>query len=306
MLKKIFAMALIGLGLYAQAPSTPPQPATSPYAVNALELFPTYTRATYLSKTGTQAPPFDITRPAKAWFDSSATGSVNYTVFNQSMSQPELIALTLNQQVANSVNLPGLPTYTQYVQQTSNIIVTNGSSGSGYSGLFQSTEAQANSLKAEIADASLVITSGLGPMFGGAPFVYQKIDASNPVSIYLLNGQNVGQMLQQRNANGVGYPGTWGKNASGSYVFSPATLNDGSTSTLGSTPTPVRALLPNEALVSVPAGIFPIAEVVRTDLPSTQPSNVPTTDGFTAADRASLAQLLQAVQTLQKAFGVGQ
>lgn len=306
MYKKIFAVALIGMGLFAQSPVTPPQPATSPYAVNALELFPTYTRATYLAKTGNQAPPFDITRPAKAWYDSSVTGSASYTVFNQSMSAPELIPLTLSAAVAKSVNLPGLPTYTQYVQQASNVIVTNGSSGSGYSGLYQSTEAQANALKAEIGDASLVVTSGLGPMFPGAVFVYQKIDSSSPVGIYLLGNQNVGQMLQQRNANGVGYPGTWAKNISGNYVFSPATLNDGSTSTLGSTPTPVRPLLANEALVSVPAGIFPIAEVVRTDLPSTQPSNVPTTDGFTAADRTALNQMLTLIQALAKAFGVGQ
>lgn len=305
-MKKIFALFMICLGLYAQAPVVPPQPATSPYAVNALELFPTYTRATYLAKTGTQAPPFDITRPAKAWYDSTATGSTTYNVFNQSPSAPELLSITLTQQVANSVNLPGLPTYAPYVQQVSNVIVTNGASGSGYSGLYQSTEAQADSLKAEIGDASLSITSGLGQMFPGSAYVYQKIDASNPVGIFLLGAQNVGQMLQQRNANGVGYPGTWSKNTAGNYLFSPATLNDGSTSTLGSTPTPVRPLLSNEALVSVPLGILLTAEVVRTDLPSTQPSNVPTTDGFTAADRTALSQMMTLLQALAKAFGVGQ
>lgn len=304
-MRKFFAMFMIGMGLFAQSPVTPTQPAAFTYAVNTLELFPTYTRASYLAKTGFQAPPFDITRPAKAWYDSTATGTTTYSVYNQSITQPAFVSVTLSKGVANSVNLPGLPTYPTYTQAQSNIIVTNGSSGSGYSSLYQSTLDQANSLKAEIGDSTIAVTSGLGPMFPGAVYSYQKIDASNPVGIYFLNGQNVGQLLQQRNANGVGFPGTWAKNALGNYSFTPATLNDGSTSTLGTTAVPVRALLSNEKLVSVANGLIPTVEVVRTDLPSTLPSTGPSSD-FTAADRAVLNQLLSIAQALAKAFGVGQ
>jgi hypothetical protein len=295
---------LLGVSLFAQVPTPQPQPSSATYPVSALDLLPTYDRAGYLAKTGTQAPPFDVTRPAKSWFDSTASGTMTYSVFNGSPSAPAMSVLTLPAAQASSVNLPGLPTYAAYTPHASNVVIAQGTcqgQTSGYSGIYQSTFDEAMALMNEIGDSSLVINTGIGPMFSGSPFNFCKIDNSNPVSIYKLNDQNVGLMLQQRNSKGVGYPGTWSKagNASGNYVFTPATLNDGSTSTLGSVPVPERALLPNEKLVSVINGIIPTAEIQRTDL-----TPAPTTGGgFTDADRDMMKQILGIAQALQKVFG---
>jgi hypothetical protein len=51
-------------------PVIPPQPNQLYYGVSALALFQTFTRDTYLSAFGIQAPPYDPTRVIKTWFDS--------------------------------------------------------------------------------------------------------------------------------------------------------------------------------------------------------------------------------------------
>ncbi len=303
-MKPLFvSLFLLGVSLFAQVPTPKPQPQSSSYSVTELELLPTYDRASYLKATGTQAPPFDITKPAKSWFDSTASGNVTYQVFNGSPASPAFLSVTMPASQANVVNLPGLPTFLPYTPHVSNItIVANGQNQSGYSGVYQSTFDEALALMNEIGDSSLVINTGTGPIFPGSTFVYTKIDPSNPVSIYKLNNQNVGLMLQQRNAKGVGFPGSWGqKDSQGNYTFTPAVLNDGSTSTMGSIGVPSRALLPNEKLVSVINGIIPTPEIVRTDLTPAPPS--PSTDGFTSADRDLLNQILRIAQALQKVFG---
>lgn len=308
-MKRLFiSVFLLGVGLFAQVPAPPPQPSTSPYSVTALELLPTYDRASYQKVTGTQAPPFDISKPAKSWFDSTASGSVTYQVFNGSLSSPAFLSVTMPSAQANTVNLPGLPTFATYAPQVSNIVISigtcQGATSSGYSGSYQSTLDQAMALLNEIGDSTLVINTGTGSMFPGSSFAFCKIEPSNPISIYKLGNQNVGLMLQQRNAKGVGYPGSWGqKDAQGYYTFTPAVLNDGSTSTLGSIGTPSRALLPNEKLISVVNGIIPTPEIVRTDLTPT-PSTGPSGDGFGSDDRATMSQILKAVQALKAVFGI--
>ena len=296
-MKRLFLALIFSLGLFAQSPTVPPQPQSATYAINALEEFQTYTRASYLAATGTQAPAFDITKPAKSWYDTTVTGTATYLVYNGSLTQPALVNLTMPSTQAAVVNLPGLPTFPPYVQAVSNIQIVgpNGTFSSNYGGVYQSTFAQAQALMNEIGDSGLVISTGTGPMAPGSAFAYVKIDSSNPVSIYLLNNQNVGLMLQQRNMNGVGFPGTWAKNSTGNYVFAPAVLNDGSTSTLGSVPVPVRGLLPNETLVSVVNGLIPTPEVQRTDMTPT--TTVPG-GGLSAADEATLNHILKILMTV--------
>src|SRR5882724_3039683 len=52
-----------------------PQPALEFFSIQELALFKTYTRESYRGEFGVEAPPFDESRPAKSWFDSSADTS---------------------------------------------------------------------------------------------------------------------------------------------------------------------------------------------------------------------------------------
>ena len=56
-------------------PVIPPQPNQLYYGVSALALFQTFTRETYLSAFGIQAPSYDPTRVIKTWFDSTVDTS---------------------------------------------------------------------------------------------------------------------------------------------------------------------------------------------------------------------------------------
>ena len=56
-------------------PVIPPQPNQQYYGVSALALFQTFTRETYLSAFGIQAPSYDPTRVIKTWFDSTVDTS---------------------------------------------------------------------------------------------------------------------------------------------------------------------------------------------------------------------------------------
>ena len=52
-------------------PAEQAQPDQISYGVDSLELFQTYTRETYRAAFGSEAPPWDPSRPPKAWFDST-------------------------------------------------------------------------------------------------------------------------------------------------------------------------------------------------------------------------------------------
>src|ERR1700733_14178395 len=67
----LLAVAMVSHQLAAQVPSAQPQPNAPAYGTNVLQLLPTYTRASYLAAFGKQAPAYDMTRPPKAWFDST-------------------------------------------------------------------------------------------------------------------------------------------------------------------------------------------------------------------------------------------
>src|SRR2546430_919500 len=63
-------------------PPALPQPDLEVYGIAALALFQTFTRDSYLALFGVEAPPWDPSRPAKTWFDSSVSDS---SVFDSTM-----------------------------------------------------------------------------------------------------------------------------------------------------------------------------------------------------------------------------
>ncbi len=65
------------------------QTSTPVVPVSSLELFAAYSRASYKAQFGSDAPPFDATRPLQRWFDpaqkqNTPTNIVSYDYFDQS------------------------------------------------------------------------------------------------------------------------------------------------------------------------------------------------------------------------------
>ena len=299
-LKLLSSFLILSLGVaLSQAPVVPPQPDSATYSTASLELFPTYTRASFEAAFAKQAPAFDPSRAPKAWFDSSATGPRNYKVVGNNVSVPEFDVISLSEDEASSVNLPGLPHFDTYVGVTvSNVTFSCSLPGcvpSPVGVALQSTRAQAEALKAEIGDTTLTITETVGPTAPGSAFFYTKTDPNGP-GIFELGPLNVGQALASRNSKGIGYPGKWSQPALG-YTFVFDNLNDGA-SAGAALRVPVRDLLPNEILQTQLAGLIPVPVIARLDFPGVVPAG--NGGDFSAADRDTLNQILQ---LLKKAFG---
>ena len=94
-------------------PVIPPQPDQLYYGISKLALFQTFTRDTYLSTFGIQAPPYDPTRVIKSWFDSTVDTSnpSNVALYNVVAQDHNgnwgLQQLVMPAQEAATVNLTG-------------------------------------------------------------------------------------------------------------------------------------------------------------------------------------------------------
>src|SRR5215831_10541886 len=61
-------------------PVVPPQPNEAYYGIQELGLFQTFTRTTYQSAFGVQAPAYDPSRLIKTWFDSTVDTSTSTNI----------------------------------------------------------------------------------------------------------------------------------------------------------------------------------------------------------------------------------
>src|SRR5260370_36767745 len=101
-------------------PVVPVQPDQTTYGPDALALFKTFTRDTYLAAFGVQAPTWDASRPPKFWFDSTVDASAPsnvavYKAIDSSSGTPALRQLVIPAAEAAAVNLPGRGPYPPYV-----------------------------------------------------------------------------------------------------------------------------------------------------------------------------------------------
>jgi hypothetical protein len=280
---------MIPIGTPTSSPAAQPQPNQETFAIDALALFHTYTRASYRATFGVEAPAWDPVRLAKSWFDSTVdntqpAGTAHYlTVGQDATGAWTVLPYSMPTAEAVSVNIPGLIVYPSYVISPTE--ATRG--GSPINAAYLSLESEAQALMAAL--------SGTGLFDDGAtavlPNVYPADEPRRSWS-FLWNGRaiNVGQLLVQENAHGVGAPGHWDI-SSGSPVWiadpaPPSGLDD----PRPPRPVPVRALLPNEQLEAGPMGFG--VQVLRTDL---QLAAAKASGAFTADDRAMLVQILQIV-----------
>ena len=275
----------------ASVPTAQPQPDQLTFPIDALALFHTYTRESYRAAFGVEPPPWNPSRVSKAWFDSTVSDSAGGQVAYQAVGQDaagtwRILPFSIPAAEAATVNLPGSITFPAYtIAPTS---ATRG--GSPINPAYLALEPDAEWVMAALG--------GFGLFDDGATAIFPNFyppDEPRRSWAFLWKGRpiNVGQLLVQRNANGVGAPGQWDV-SSGSPVWvakplSPSGLND----TRPAQPVPVRALFANEQLQPVAMGFG--VQVLRTDL---QLAVAKTNGEFTQDDRAALTEVLALVRKL--------
>lgn len=277
-------------------PVIPPQPDKEVYGPNDLALFKEYTRESYRAAFALDALPWDPSRLTKFWFDSTVFdsssrpgGAIAYKIFDQDKTGAwGFQDMTLTLADAASVNLPGAIAYPQYAVQPT--AATRGTSG--MTANYFSLESEARALVPTFAGTGLV-DQGITPVF---PVVYPPNEPRRMWAIMLPNGDqlNVGLLMLERNASGIGSPGHWVTSPNGGPVWSadppaPTGLDD----TGLHRAMPVRTLLPNERIGMGTLGFG--AVIVRTDLGQAQAEQ----DGkFTPGDRQKLQEIYRIVGKL--------
>lgn len=278
----------------------PAQPNAQFYGFSALQIFTEYTRDSYLAQFGVQAPAWNRTRGKKTWFDSSATNDRSYPIAPTDPGATSLPLQSFTAADASTVNLPGLPTFQPYVVAPSGAFLQGTPTHLANANIL-STMAQATALAAELG----VSTNQIMEELAGA-VIYPADDPRRVLVIAWGTDSHhvsVGDLLVQKNAKGLGYPGHWDlSGADPVFVFD--SLDDGistGANTLPLVPVPLRPLMPNEQIK--PAGL--VSMVYRTDKQPATPSTG--TGGFTDEDRATIGHMQDTLNTIVaglKKFGL--
>ena len=278
-------------------PVTPAQPNLLAYGVQELALFVSYTRDSYQTAFGVQAPAWDPTRLTKTWFDTSvdASKATNVAVYNIVGTLPSgnysIEQMIITAQEASTVNLPGAITYPAYVVASTDAT----RNGDPLNPNYLSFESDAEALLTLFGGTAIIDEATTTAVF---PTVYP---ADEPRRLWdvIYKGMplNVGLLLLMEYAGGIGAPGSWDMSGStpasgGAPIWVPAPaaptgLNDTRTPRA----MPVRALLPNEEFQMGLMGV----SIIRTDLQQQADQQA---GQFTPDDRATLQQIYQIVNNL--------
>jgi hypothetical protein len=268
-------------------PVVPAQPDLLAYGVQELALFETYTRDSYLAAFGIQVPAWDPTRVKKSWFDSSVDASdpSNVAVYkiagkDATGNNYAIKQMVIPAQEAATVNLPGAITYPAYVVAPTDVT----RAGVGINPNYLSLQADALALMT-LFGATQMIDEGTGSAV--FPTVYPPDEPRRMWDI-IFKGQplNVGLMLLQQNANGVGAPGSWDWSSSDPMWTAAPAPPTGLNDTRQPRDMPVRDLLANEKFQIGLMGV----SIVRTDLQQQADQQA---GQFTPDDRATLQRVYQ-------------
>jgi len=271
-------------------PVAPAQPAAEFYSILDLALFKSYSRESYQTAFGVEAPVYDPARRQKSWFDSSVdvsaqNNTAGYRIATQDQNGNQILQqIVMPAQEAATVNLPGAVHYPPYVVAPT--LATRG--GSILNPIYLSVEGDARALMTELGGASLQ-QEELPPFTAD----YPDGEPRRPWE-FLVRGQmyNAGALLASRNAQGIGSPGHWDLSSPAPvWVPDPNGLTEAD-DTRPPWPMPVRDLLPNEKLYT---GLMGIPGVQRTDLQQTADE---ASGKFTPDDRATLRMIYQAISKL--------
>lgn len=228
-------------------PVNPPQPADPFYPGSVLNILPTYTRASYATAQGSDAPTGDITRKPKYWADSTVGASplvtVEYRYFDTSTPGPAIVkTMSMSAAEASEFNIPGLQTYPKYIVASTQAT----SLGAPVNPNSLSTLAQADAIAVQWGlDPTNAVAQNLGT------YSWPENEQRRVYEI-MLNGTqyNVGELLIELYNYGIGVPGMWVMNVppgGPQWVLMPPTSQN---FTAAPWPNPIRKLLANEGIAA--------------------------------------------------------
>lgn len=286
-MKNILISLFLIVGLvFAQAPIQKPQPTEATYSISEIYIFKNYTRTSFEAEFGVQAPPFDVSKPVKTWFDLTVkTPTVTYQTLN--LNTLQFISLTLTKEEAASLNLPGEYRYEKYVVEPTECLVTFPGFPIPPATLndnFLTTRVDAELLAKELGGVVEDAFSPNGSFYGRK--LSCQVDKRNVWEVVLGQKRYIaGLLLKQKNEFGIGHPGFWDQ--TGDILVWKRTQPVTTSSNVMRTP--VRPLFPNETFSRTPFGVY----LNRSDVPV--PGGV-----FTEADRQKLEEVLKLVRELSK------
>jgi len=262
---------------------TAPQPDLPYYPPTALRIYDDYTRESYFAKFGERAPAWDKEKRIKRWFDTDAlaastspdTDTVTYKIFRFGSNTIETMIMTVRE--AAAINLPGVDTWPKYTIAPTDARMVDGTGHviSEVRPEFYTIRQQADALLAELqalTDKAKAVQLSLD--FTSGPFqIRYGSDPRRPWEITYEGASyplNVGSMILQKNAHGVGAPGHWDVTTGQQPIW--VTEVPANSSTYDNRPevdVPIRALLPNEKISVTMMGMD--VNITRTD--KTSPYN---------------------------------
>lgn len=270
-------------------PVTPQQPSREYYGPSDLALFQRFTRESYLKTFGVQAPDFDISRPYKDWFDSTANDPnqiASYKFIDPTeTAAPSLHPFMMTQLEASQINLAGAVTYPPYVIRETNATAW----GQPVNKIFLSLRSQADAIVAALGIGQVVDT--------GEGFVNYPDDEPRREWAITIAGRTmtVGFLLLAAYSRGVGSPGKWLLSGTG-ISWTPDPVGPANSDKPGR-PMPVRDLLPNEEFHPFPFGL----QIHRTDMGQPQTG---TGGGLDAATKAEIDETNKLMKSLIKFFNI--
>lgn len=235
------------------------QPDVEYYGFGELALFKEYTRDSWQKEKGTQAPPWDPSRPIKRWIGDDQTGvnegwaahhdgDVGYSYWDP--VKQVFMDADMPEDQWETINLPGVYNFPKYEVDPTPAVVVGPAGSNKLNPTWLSTEEQARFMMAELKKVM------------GATIGLKEAKISDPVFrtewqgetrrqwVLVVNGieHTVGLLLVEKFRNGVGAPGQWRTLGNGGITWVTLTPNTGDRDPRPEVAVPVRDLYENEQL----------------------------------------------------------
>jgi len=196
------------------------------------------------------APPYDGTRDVKSWVDPNPGPGPNVT-YQMLDSQSNIIKVTMPISEASTLNLPGHPDYPPYAPAKS--MAKFALSGIPIPfGVSNLSDAQA--LVKTFGLTAAAIFDEMASFASEGAITWPADDARRSYGITFVSGavEEVARLIAQQNANGVGAPGGWIKDAAGNWSWRSGLASDSATTSV--MPVPIVPLTADEHIVVGPFG----------------------------------------------------
>lgn len=265
--------------------SSKPQPDQPVYGLDALELYPRLTRATYSEYFGVQPPTWDRQRRIQPWFDSNAAKEDPNGVYNIGFyaigrdGEPRWAEERITNRDAAVPNLPGQYAYPKWhIEPTGATIVSPFGGRTPFGADILSMRSQADVLADELRESGYPIEDIFESTPPGFSIDYPPHEHRRPWMVRLEMSQiglTVGKMLKVMWDPGIGSPGRWAGDEGSLQWKSEIPADVGEWDLRPTIPIPQRVLFDNEDLIT---GFGNVIQVRRKDM----------AEGMLAADTAAM------------------